>query len=120
MQPVLWWIALGVGAGTMGGLLGVGGGLVMIPVMVSAFGLTQHQPHGTSLAVMLPPVGALAVWRYYAAGHVRLDMAAWICVGFIVGGLLGAQLANSLSALWLRRVFGVFLLAVSVHLMLGR
>ena len=119
MQPVLW-IALGVGAGTLGGLFGVGGGLVMIPAMIYGFGMTQHQAQGTSLAVMLPPIGLLAVWRYYVAGHVHLTMAMYVCLGFLVGGLLGAQVANTLSELWLRRAFAIFLLVVAGEMLLRR
>ena len=112
------WIFCGVVAGTCGGLLGIGGGLIMIPLMVYVFGLTQHQAQGTSLAVMVPPVGLLAAWHYYASGHVQLAMAAYICVGFVVGGLLGAQLADQLSDLWLRRLFGAVLFVSSLDMML--
>ena len=119
MQPMLW-ILLGIGAGTLGGLFGVGGGLVMIPAMVYGFGLTQHQAQGTSLAVMLPPIGLLAVWRYYVAGHVQVAMAAYMCAGFLLGGLLGAGIANALTELWLRRAFAVFLLIVATDLLLRR
>ena len=111
---------LGLGAGTLGGLLGVGGGLVMIPAMVYLFGMTQHQAQGTSLAVMVPPIGLLAAWRYYTAGHVHLAMAAYICAGFFLGGLLGANLANAISGLWLRRIFGSFLLVASLEMLLRR
>ena len=119
MQPGLW-IVLGVVAGTLGGLFGVGGGLVMIPAMVYLCGLTQHQAQGTSLAVMLPPIGLLAVWRYYVAGHVQMAMAAYVCAGFLLGGLLGANIANALSELWLRRAFAVFLVAVATEMLMRR
>ena len=119
MQPITWML-LGLGAGTLGGLLGVGGGLVMIPAMVYLFGMTQHQAQGTSLAVMVPPIGLLAAWRYYTAGHVHLAMAAYICAGFFLGGLLGANLANAVSDLWLRKIFGSFLLIVSLEMLVRR
>ena len=117
MQPISW-IVLGLGAGVFGGLLGIGGGLVMIPAMVYVFGMTQHQAQGTSLAVMIPPIGLLAAWRYYVGGHVHLAMAAYICAGFFLGGLLGANVANAVSDLWLRKIFGSFLFIVSLEMLL--
>ena len=119
MQPIIWML-LGVGAGTLGGLLGIGGGLVMIPAMVYLFGMTQHQAQGTSLAVMVPPIGLLAAWRYYTAGHVQLAMAAYVCVGFFIGGLFGASVSSVLSDVWLRRVFGSFLFVASLEMLLRR
>ena len=119
MQPITWML-LGLGAGTLGGLLGVGGGLVMIPAMVYLFGMTQHQAQGTSLAVMVPPIGLLAAWRYYTAGHVHLAMAAYICAGFFLGGLLGANIANVISDFWLRKIFGCFLLVASMEMLWRR
>ena len=116
MQPISW-IVLGLGAGVLGGLLGIGGGLVMIPAMIYLFGMTQHQAQGTSLAVMVPPIGLLAAWRYYVGGHVQLAMAAYVCAGFFLGGWLGANWANAVSDLWLRRIFGSFLLMVSLEML---
>jgi hypothetical protein len=116
----VWYILLGFAAGIASGFFGIGGGTVLIPVMVYLFGLTQHQAQGTTLAIMIPPIGLLAVWEYYRKGNVVLGMAIFICVGFLVGGLLGAVFANKIPDPLLKRIFGVFLLAVSLRMIFGR
>ena len=75
-------ILLGLTAGVFGGMFGIGGGVILIPAMVYFFGLTQHQAQGTTLAIMVPPIGLLAAWRYYQSGNVKLGMAVLICAGF--------------------------------------
>lgn len=119
MNPVLY-IVLGVVAGIFGGMFGIGGGTILIPAMVYLFGLTQHQAQGTTLAIMVPPIGLLAAWRYWQAGNVKLGMAGFICLGFLVGGLIGAQFVHGISDLLLKRLFGIFLLAISLNMILGK
>lgn len=110
------YIILGLVAGIFGGVFGIGGGTVLIPVMVYIFGLTQHQAQGTTLAAMIPPIGLLAAWRYWQAGNVKLSMAGFICIGFFVGGLIGASLVQNVSDPLLKKFFGVFLLLVSLEM----
>lgn len=86
------YILVGILMGAFAGFLGVGGGLILIPILVYGFGLTQHQAQGTSLAVMIPPITLLAALRYYQNGNVKLGMAALIAAGFIIGGFFGAGL----------------------------
>jgi len=78
----LLYIMLGIIAGIFSGIFGIGGGTVLIPVLVFLFGLTQHQAQGTTLAIMIPPIGLLAALRYYYSGNVKLNIAAFICLGF--------------------------------------
>lgn len=111
---------LGALAGVLSGLLGIGGAIVIIPVLVYAFKFSQHQAQGTSLATLLLPIGLLAAWKYYAAGHVNVKAAAVMAGCFFVGGLLGAVLAERISGVWLQRSFGVFLLAIAVRMILSR
>lgn len=113
-------LLLGSTAGIASGFLGIGGGLVMVPVLVYAFNFSQHLAQGTSLAVMIPPVGLLAAYRYWTAGNVDVAAAVWICAGFIFGALGGAHLAHFLSSDLLRRLFGVFLFVVSLKMILGK
>ena len=87
----------------------------MIPGLVFLAGLTQHEAQGTTLAILLLPIGLLAVLRYYKGGHVNLYIALFICVGFFIGGLLGANIAEGISNLVLRRAFGAFLLIVAFY-----
>jgi len=110
------YILLGLTAGVFGGMFGIGGGSIMIPAMVYFFGLTQHQAQGTTLAIMVPPIGLLAAWRYYQSGNVKLGMAALICAGFLVGGYLGAGLVQHLPDLLMKRLFGFFLMLVALKM----
>jgi uncharacterized membrane protein YfcA len=110
------YIALGLLAGLMSGLLGIGGGVIVIPAMIFLFGLSQQQAQGTTLAMMIPPVGLLAAWVYYKNGYVNIPMALFICIGFFVGGLFGAKIAVNLPAYVLRKIFGTALFFISLHL----
>ncbi|MFA5143319.1 MAG: TSUP family transporter [Candidatus Omnitrophota bacterium] len=109
------YIILGLIAGTLSGIFGIGGGTILIPGLVFLAGLTQHEAQGTTLAIMLLPIGLLAVIRYWQAGHVRFDIAIFICIGFLIGGLLGANIAVGLPNLILRKLFGVFLMIVAIY-----
>jgi uncharacterized membrane protein YfcA len=119
MVPVLY-VALGLVAGIFGGMFGIGGATILIPALVFLFGLTQHQAQGTTLAILVPPIGLLAALRYYYAGNVKLGMAGFICLGFFIGGLLGAHLIQGLPDLLLKRLFGVFLLFVAARMIIAR
>ncbi len=114
MQELLY-IILGLIAGTLSGMFGIGGGIILIPGLVFLAGLTQHEAQGTTLAIMLLPIGLLAVMKYYQCGHVRFYIAAFVCAGFLIGGLLGAIMAEGLPNLVLRKAFGVFLMIVSAY-----
>jgi uncharacterized membrane protein YfcA len=109
-------LVLGLAAGVCSGILGLGGGVVIVPALVLGFGFSQHLAQGTTLALLVPPIGLLAAWTYYRHGHVNLPAAGWICLGFVFGGLLGARFAVAMPELLLRRVFGVFLLLLSVRM----
>ena len=114
------YIVLGLMAGIASGFLGIGGGLILVPALVYFFGLTQHQAQGTTLAIMIPPIGLLAAWKYYAEGNVKLNMATFICIGFLVGGLIGAILVHKVPASILKKIFGIFLLLISINMILGK
>jgi hypothetical protein len=106
--------------GILGGLFGVGGGEIFIPLLVYAFGFSQHQAQGTSLAVLLPPIGLLAALRYYRAGHVDFAVAGFLALGFFLGASIGAVVAARIEGHVLRKLFGAFLFLVSLHTMFGR
>lgn len=119
MNP-LFYIVLGIVAGILSGMFGIGGGTILIPALVYLFGLTQHQAQGTSLAIMVPPIGLLAAMRYYYSGNVKLNMAAFICLGFFMGGLLGAHLIQGIPDLTLRRLFGIYLAFIAIRMVIGK
>jgi uncharacterized membrane protein YfcA len=113
-------IAVGVLVGVFSGLMGLGGGSVMIPVMVLAFGMTQQKAHGTSLAVMIPPVALPAVIEYWRNGNVDWRVALWMAAGVAVGTFFGAVLANRMSVGALKLVFGFLLIYVAGYTIFGR
>jgi hypothetical protein len=116
----LLYIGLGLVAGIFGGMFGIGGGTILIPALVFLFGLTQHQAQGTTLAAMVPPIGLLAAIRYWQAGNVKLSVAAMLCIGFFIGGLIGANFVQNISEPVLKKMFGIFLLVVAMNMILGK
>jgi uncharacterized membrane protein YfcA len=117
---IVLYLLLGLVAGIFGGLFGIGGGIIIIPAMVFLFGMSQHQAQGTTLALMVPPIGLLAAWAYYKQGFVDLKMAAFVCLGFFVGGLLGAEFAVGIPEPILKKIFGTALLLISLQMILGK
>jgi len=122
MTPIhmLLYMVLGLVAGAFSGLIGVGGGVIIVPALVFLFGFAQHTAQGTTLALLVPPIGLLAAWTYYQEGYVDIHVAVLICIGFFVGGLLGAKFANYLSNLALERVFGVAMLLISLKMIFAK
>lgn len=116
MPDALLYILLGLFAGTLSGLIGIGGGIIIIPTLIFLFGLSQHQAQGTTLALMVPPVGILAAWTYYKQGYVDLPVAAFICIGFLLGGFIGAKIAITLSNEILEKIFGAALFLISIKM----
>lgn len=116
----MWFVATGFLTGIIGGLFGVGGGEIFVPLLVYVFGFSQHQAQGTSLAVLLPPIGLLAALRYYRSGYVDFSVALLIAIGFFFGASVGALGATRIHGDVLRRIFGVFLMIVAFHMIFGR
>jgi uncharacterized membrane protein YfcA len=113
------YLVIGVLAGIISGLFGVGGGIIIVPALVYFAAFSQHKATGTSLAVLLPPIGLLATLEYYRHGNVDFRAAAIIAITMIAGAWIGAHFANKVSGPHLRFGFGVFLLCASVYLMHG-
>jgi len=116
MVEVLLYALLGLVAGVLAGLVGIGGGTIIVPALVFLFGFTQHKAQGTTLALLVPPIGILAAWTYYKQGFVDMKAAAFIVLGFFLGGLLGARVATQLPGQVLSKVFGVFLLVIAIKM----
>lgn len=111
------YIVLGLVAGVLSGLVGIGGGIVIVPALVVLFGFTQHTAQGTTIALMIPPIGILAAWTYYNQGYVDVKAASIICLGFLLGGYFGAKLAVSLPRFYLEKIFGIALLLISIKIL---
>ncbi len=117
MLNITLYLILGLAAGMLSGLLGIGGAVVIVPALIYLFGLSQHLAQGTTLALMLPPIGLLAALTYYKQGYVNWEIAAFICAGFFIGGLFGARVAIGVNSEVLRKIFGVAMFLVSIHMM---
>jgi len=113
-------IVIGIISGLLAGVFGIGGAIIVIPALVFILGLSQHDAQGTSLAFMLPPVGILATWNYWKAGHVDWKIALVLSVTFVVGAYFGSQLSVNISDRMLRRVFGVLMLVMAVRMIFSK
>lgn len=113
-------IVIGIITGIMAGILGIGGAVIMIPALVYLLGISQQTAQGTSLAVMLPPVGVIAAYNYYKAGHVNIKFAIILAVFFLVGSYFGSKLALTLPQPVLKKIFGVLLLLVAAKMLLSK
>jgi uncharacterized protein len=117
---ILLLLILGLVAGILSGLLGIGGGILIVPCLIFLVGMPQHTAQGTTLALMIPPIGLLAAWTYYKQGCVDIRVAALICLGFFFGGLIGAKFATAINAAVLKKLFGAALLATALKMILSK
>jgi len=109
MQYLLF-IILGIAAGILGGTLGVGGGIIVVPLLVLFFGFSQHLAQGTMMAIFLLPTSILGFWVYYKAGHINIPAAVLIAIGMVAGTALGSVYAQTLPAPVLKKMFGVIMI----------
>ena len=116
MQAVLL-ILLGLVAGVTSGMVGIGGGIILVPALVFLFGMSQHHAQGTTLALMVPPIGIIAAWTYWRQGYVDFRVAGLICAGFLLGSIFGARLSIGISDNVLQKIFGTFLLLLSLKIL---
>jgi len=113
-------VAIGGMIGIVSGMIGLGGAIFLIPVLVYGYGMDQKSAQGTSLATLLLPIGALAFWKYYSAGHVNLKLAASLAIGFFVGGYFGGTIAQLATGLQLRRIFALCLAGIALKMFLQK
>ncbi|MFN3909124.1 MAG: TSUP family transporter [Flavobacterium sp.] len=118
-NTILFLILTGIVAGVLSGLVGVGGGVVMVPMLVW-IGFSQHQAQGTSLAVLSVPVTLLAATTYYKEGYLNWKYALIIAVFFVIGGFLGSKLAVGMDQKMIKKIFGVILLFVAGKMIFGK
>ena len=116
MKTIVGGALIGIAAGILAGLVGVGGGIIIVPALVYFFKMDQHLAQGTSLAVLLPPTGLFAFIQYYRAGHVDVKLAALIIVGVLIGGWIGGGWAQQVSGPALRKGFAIFMALAAVKM----
>lgn len=109
-------VGIGLAAGILSGFIGIGGGVVIVPALVYFLGLSQFQAQGTSLAIMLPPVGIMALMNYYKSGNVNVNYAIVIAITFIIGGYFGSKVALKMNPNVVRFIFGLLMLYVAGRL----
>ncbi len=113
-------IVVGILSGMLAGVFGVGGAIIVIPALVFILGLSQHDAQGTSLAFMIPPVGILATWNYWKAGHVNWKMALVLSLTFVIGAYLGSVFSINIPDKILRRMFGVLMLLIAIKMIFSK
>lgn len=117
VQTIITLILVGLAAGMLSGLVGVGGGIIIVPALVLLFQFSQKNAQGTSLGIMMLPVGILAVLQYYRQGHVDFKIVGLIAIGFVIGGLVGSKLALTLSDQAVKKIFAVFMLLMACKML---
>ncbi len=117
---ILLLVLIGLTAGMLSGLIGIGGGVVMVPLFIFLLGFSQHQAQGMSLAVMLPPVTLLAVLNYNKIGTINWKLALVVSLCFVIGGFLGSKMALKIDNNSLRKIFGVIMLIIAAKMIFGK
>ena len=116
-QTIVLLVIVGLLAGMLSGLVGLGGGVIIVPALVFFLGFTQHQAQGTSLGILLLPAGIFAVMNYYKKGYIDLKVVLLLFVGFLVGGYLGSKLSLSMPEAILKKVFACALVLIAVKVL---
>src|ERR1700754_4093763 len=113
IQTIVLLIIVGLLAGMLSGLVGLGGGVIIVPALVFFLGFSQHQAQGTSLGILLLPAGIFAVMNYYKKGYIDIKVVLLLFVGFLVGGYLGSKISLSMSEVVLKKIFAVALVLIA-------
>jgi len=119
METIVYLVLIGLAAGFLGGMVGIGGGVLIVPALVLLLGLSQHQSQGISLAMMIFPVGILGVINYYKKGFVDFRYAGLLAVGFFVGSYIGSKFSLSLPQELVKKIFAVVMILLALKLLLS-
>lgn len=117
LQILLILLAVGLAAGFLSGMVGIGGGIIIVPVLVYFLGFTQHQAQGTTLFMFLLPIGILGVLNYHKAGHVDFKTAFIIATTFVVGSYFGSKIAISLDQKLVKQIFGAIIILLGAKML---
>jgi uncharacterized membrane protein YfcA len=117
MQTIIYLIMIGLAAGFLGGMVGIGGGVLIVPALVLMLGLSQHNAQGISLAMLLFPVGLLGVINYYKKGYVDFKYAGLLAVGFLIGSFVGSKFSLSLPQETVKKIFAVVMILLALKLL---
>jgi uncharacterized membrane protein YfcA len=120
MERIILCLIIGLCAGTISGFVGIGGGVIIVPALILLFGFTQHQAQGTTLALLVPPIGFLAAYAYFQKGFVNIKVALFICIGFFIGGLIGPKIAINIPKDILQKVFGATIMLLGMYMFIKK
>lgn len=120
MLNIIILILIGLAAGILSGFFGIGGGIIIVPALIYISGFTQLKAQGTSLAVLLPPVGILAFLEYYKHNNVDIKAGIIICITVLIGAMLGGKIAQVIPPDILKKGFGIFMLLISLKMLLSK
>ncbi len=113
-------IIIGLAAGILSGFAGVGGGVIIIPALILFLGMSQFEAQGTSLAMMIPPIGIMAAINYYKDGYINWKYALVLALFFVIGGYFGSKLALSISQSMVKKIFAVFIILIGIKMFFGK
>ena len=116
IQTILILILIGMASGILSGLIGIGGGIIIVPALVFFLGFSQLQAQGTSLGIILLPVGLLAVLQFYKAGHIDVKAVGIVAFAFLIGGYFGSKIALSIPQELLKKIFAVILVLIAAKM----
>lgn len=117
LSTVILLVCIGLAAGFLSGLIGIGGGIIIVPALVALAGFSQKMAQGTSLGILLLPVGILAVISYYKQGYLDVKFVAIVSVAFVIGGFLGSKLALSISEEKMKKIFALVMMVIAVKML---
>ena len=117
METLIYLILIGLAAGFLGGMVGIGGGVIIVPALVLLFGLSQHNAQGISLAMMLFPVGLFGVLNYYKKGYVDFKYAGLIALGFLIGSYIGSKFSLTLPQELVKKIFAVVMILLALKML---
>lgn len=117
INTILILIIIGFATGILGGMVGVGGGVILVPALVFILGFSQLDAQGTSLALIMFPVGLLAVIQYYKQGHVNFNIVFLLAIGFVIGSFLGSKISMSIPQQTVRRIFATLMLVIAIKML---
>ena len=118
MEILIYLILIGIAAGFLGGMVGIGGGLIIVPALVLLLGISQHNAQGISLTMMLFPVGILGVMNYYKKGYIDFRYSALIAVGFLLGSYIGSKFSLSLPEEMVKKIFAIIMIVLAIRMLL--
>ncbi len=113
-------LAIGLAAGILSGIAGVGGGVIVIPALVFAMGMSQFEAQGTSLAMMIPPIGIMAAYNYYQDGYINWKYALVLAIFFVIGGYIGSKFILNIPQNLVRKGFAIFIIMVGIKMLIGK